>query len=160
MLFEHNFCNYVVEIKNIKNRYSNLFTIYWWLNWKCSKNTWINNWQKKLILFLKFSAGIFIFFVLEKWDFPFICGLQKFKFHHQKKLLFNLLDRVIDAKIFTNLYFRLAYNFFLYNKNDEWKTVFRYWFGYFELISAPITFQNFEKILWYFYNYIFRWYFD
>jgi len=65
-------------------------------------------------------------------------------------LISDLLDRVKDAKIFTKLDLRSAYNLVRIKVGDEYKTAFRTRYGHFEykvmpfsLKNAPATFQHF-----------------
>ena len=65
-------------------------------------------------------------------------------------LVKETLMRMAQARIFTKLDVRGAYNLIQMKEGDEWKTAFRTRYGLFEslvmpfgLTNAPVTFQNF-----------------
>ncbi|XP_018409566.1 PREDICTED: uncharacterized protein LOC108785065 [Nanorana parkeri] len=64
-------------------------------------------------------------------------------------LIPELIDRLQDARIFTKLDLRGAYNLIRVRQGDEWKTAFKTRYGLFEytvmpfvLCNAPATFQH------------------
>jgi hypothetical protein len=65
-------------------------------------------------------------------------------------LISEMLDRVRDARVFTKLDLRGAYNLIRIREGDEYKTAFRTRYGQFEyrvmpfgLTNAPATFQSY-----------------
>jgi hypothetical protein len=61
----------------------------------------------------------------------------------------ELQDRVRRMKIFTKIDLKNSYNLIWIKPGDEWKTVFKTWYGLYEytimpfgLSNAPVTFQN------------------
>jgi hypothetical protein len=81
-----------------------------------------------------------------------VCGLLWYKENHHKKSLsftidFNFLEQFNQAKIFTKIDLRGAYNLVHIKKGDKWKIIFHTRYGHFEynvmpfgLTNAPITF--------------------
>ena len=71
-------------------------------------------------------------------------------------LIQRLLEQLHQAKIFTKIDLRGAYNFVQVKEGDEWKTTFRIRHGYFEynvmpfgLTNAPAIFQHMmNDIFW------------
>ena len=102
----------------------------------------------------KSPAGAPILFVKKKDGSLRLCvdyrGLNKItiKNRYPLPLISELLDRLKDAKLFTKLDLRGAYNLIRIKAGDEWKTAFRTRYGHFEymvmpfgLTNAPATFQ-------------------
>ena len=100
-------------------------------------------------------AGAPILFVKKKDGSLRLCvdyrGLNKItiKNRYPLPLINELLDRVQEAKIYTKLDLRGAYNLVRIAKGEEWKTAFRTRYGHFEynvmpfgLANAPATFQG------------------
>ena len=70
-------------------------------------------------------------------------------------LISEILDRLVDAKIYTQLDLRDAYYRICIWAENEWKTAFQIWYRHFEylilsfeLINASVTFQSYiNKVL-------------
>ena len=99
-------------------------------------------------------AGAPILFVKKKDGSLRLCvdyrNLNKLtiKNRHPLPLISEALDRLVNAKIYTKLDIRSAYNLIRIREGDEWKTAFRTRYGHFEylvmpfgLANAPATFQ-------------------
>ena len=104
----------------------------------------------------KSSAGAPILFVKKKDGSLRLCvdyrGLNAISIRDKYPipLVSEILDRLSQAKIFTKLDLRGAYNLIRIRKGDEWKTAFRTRYGSFEynvmpfgLANAPATFQSY-----------------
>jgi hypothetical protein len=115
----------------------------------------MENLQKGFIRPSKSPAGAPIFFVGKKDGSLRPCidyrGLNAVtvKNRYPLPLLSDLLNRLRDAKIFTRIDLRGAYNLVRIKEGDEWKTAFRCRYGHFEymvmpfgLTNAPATFQH------------------
>ncbi len=119
-----------------------------------------DNLQKGFIRHSKSPAGAPILFVKKKDGSLRLCvdyrGLNSItvKNRYALPLIPDLLERLRDAKIFTKLDLRGAYNLVRVKEGEEWKTAFRTKFGHFEysvmpfgLTNAPATFQHFMNDL-------------
>jgi hypothetical protein len=78
-------------------------------------------------------------------------GLNKItiKNRYPVPLISGLLDQLSQAKVYTEIDLRGAYNLVRIKEGDEWKTTFRTKYGYFEynvmpfnLTNAPANFQH------------------
>ena len=76
-------------------------------------------------------------------------NLATVKNRYPLQLISEMLDRVREARIFTKLDLRGAYNLIRIKEGDEYKTAFRTSYGQFEyrvmpfgLRNAPATFQS------------------
>jgi hypothetical protein len=54
-------------------------------------------------------------------------------------LISRLLDQLNDAKMYTKIDLRGAYNLVCIQKGDEWKTMFRTCYGHFEYVMMPFV---------------------
>ncbi|GGS29091.1 hypothetical protein GCM10010252_78170 [Streptomyces aureoverticillatus] len=88
------------------------------------------NLAKNFIRYLKFPAGVPILFVKKKDGFLRMCvdyrGLNKIiiKNRYSLSLISGLLDQLNQAKIYTKIDLRGAYNLVRIKEGDEWKTAF------------------------------------
>ena len=102
----------------------------------------------------KSPAGAPILFIKKKDGSLRLCvdyrGLNRVtkKNRYPIPLVSNLLDQLRDAKVYTKIDLRGAYNLVRIAEGDEWKTAFRTRYGHFEylvmpfgLTNAPATFQ-------------------
>jgi hypothetical protein len=71
-------------------------------------------------------------------------------------LISELLDRLGDAKVFTKIDLRGAYNLVRMKPSHEWKTAFRSRFGHFEYLVMPFGLTNAPAIFQAMMNDIFR----
>ena len=69
-------------------------------------------------------------------------------------LIWELLDRLGRARRFTQLNLTIAYNRMRIRKGDEWKTIFKTWYGHFKyqvmlfgLTNAPASFQGYINMI-------------
>ena len=113
------------------------------------------NLSKNFIRHSKSPAGAPILFVKNKDGSLRMCvdyrGLNKItvKNRYSLPLISGLFDQLTQAKIYTKIELRRAYNLVRIKTSDEWKTAFRTRYGYFEynvmpfgLINAPTIFQH------------------
>ncbi len=75
-------------------------------------------------------------------------------------LISELLDRLKDAKVFTKLDLRRAYNLIHVKQGDEWKTAFRTRYRHFEYLAMPFSLTNAPATFQAFINYVLREYLD
>lgn len=75
-------------------------------------------------------------------------------------LISELLDRLGEAKIFTKIDLRGAYNLVRIKPGDEWKTAFRTRYGHFEYLVMPFGLTNAPAVFQHMMNDIFREYLD
>lgn len=113
------------------------------------------NLAKNFIRHSKSPAGAPILFVKKKDGSLRMCvdyrGLNKItiKNRYPLPLISGLLDQLNQAKIYTKIDLRGAYNLVRIKEGDEWKTAFRTRYGHFEynvmpfgLTNAPAAFQH------------------
>lgn len=113
------------------------------------------NLAKNFIRHSKSPAGAPILFVKKKDGSLRMCvdyhGLNKItvKIRYPLPLISGLLDQLGQAKIYTKIDLRGAYNLVRIKAEDEWKTAFRTRYGHFEynvmpfgLTNAPAIFQH------------------
>ena len=113
------------------------------------------NLAKGFIRHSKSPAGAPILFVKKKDGSLRMCvdyrGLNKItkKNRYPLPLISGLLDQLGQAKIYTKIDLRGAYNLVRIKEGDEWKTAFRTRYGHFEynvmpfgLTNAPAIFQH------------------
>jgi hypothetical protein len=124
------------------------------------------NLAKNFIWHSKFSTCVPILFVKKK-DGSFrmcidYCDLNKITIKNWNllPLIFWFLDQLSQAKIYTKISLRGTYNLIQIKGGDEWKTVFRTMYGYFEYNVIPFGLTNAPAIFQYLMNDIFQEFLD
>jgi len=89
-------------------------------------------------------------------------GLNKItiKNRHPLPLISGLLEQLGEAKIYTKIDLRRAYNLVRVKAGDEWKTTFRTRYGHFEYNVMPFGLTNAPAIFQHLMNDVFREYLD
>jgi hypothetical protein len=124
------------------------------------------NLAKGFILHSKSPAGAPILFVKKKDGSLRLCvdyrGLNSMtvKNRYPLPLIPQLLDQLSQAKVFTKIDLRGAYNLVRIKKGDEWKTAFRTRYGHFEYTVMPFGLTNAPAVFQHMMNDIFRDYLD
>jgi hypothetical protein len=124
------------------------------------------NLAKNFIRHSKSPAGAPILFVKKKDGSLRLCvdyrGLNKVtvKNRYPLPLISGLLDQLGQAKIYTKIDLRGAYNLVRIKEGDEWKTAFRTRYGHFEYNVMPFGLTNAPAIFQHLMNDIFREYLD
>ena len=125
--------------------------------------TWIkDNLDKGFIRRSTSSAGSPILFVKKKDGSLRLCvdyrGLNAItlKNRYPLPLISETLDRLREAKLFTALDLRGAYNLLRIAPGDEWKTAFRTRYGLFECMVVPFGLTNAPAAFQHLMNDIFR----
>jgi hypothetical protein len=124
------------------------------------------NLAKNFIRHSKSPAGAPILFVKKKDGSLRMCvdyrGLNKVtkKNRYPLPLISGLLDQLGQAKIFTKIDLRGAYNLVRIKEGDEWKTAFRTRYGHFEYNVMPFGLTNAPAVFQHMMNDIFREYLD
>ena len=110
---------------------------------------------KAPILFMKKKDG-------SLWMFVDYRGLNKITIKNQYPLPFisGLLDQLGQAKVYTKIDLRGAYNLVHIKKDNKWKTIFWTRYGYFEYNVMPFGFTNAPAIFQHLMNDIFREFLD
>ncbi len=155
-----------------------------WLIWKkernphldpsitcCRTNFWFwkyidENFMKGFIWHSKSPIGVLILFVKKKDASICMCvnyhGLNRLTItnHYALPLISRLLDQLSDAKKYTKIDLRGTYNLVCIQEGDEWKTVFRTYYGHFEYVMTPICFTNAPIVFQHMMNDVFHEYLD
>ena len=124
------------------------------------------NLAKNFIRHSKSPAGAPILFVKKKDGSLRMCvdyrGLNKItiKNRYPLPLISGLLDQLNQAKIYTKIDLRGAYNLVRIKEGDEWKTAFRTRYGHFEYNVMPFGLTNAPAAFQHFMNDVFREYLD
>ncbi len=124
------------------------------------------NLAKNFIRHSKSPAGAPILFVKKKDGSLRMCvdyrGLNKvtIKNRYPLPLISGLLDQLGQARIYTKIDLRGAYNLVRIKEGDEWKTAFRTRYGHFEYNVMPFGLTNAPAIFQHLMNDIFREYLD
>ena len=124
------------------------------------------NLAKNFIRHSKSPAGAPILFVKKKDGSLRLCvdyrGLNKVtvKNRYPLPLISGLLDQLGQAKIYTKIDLRGAYNLVRIKEGDEWKTAFRTRYGHFEYNVMPFGLTNAPAIFQHLMNDVFREYLD
>jgi hypothetical protein len=124
------------------------------------------NLAKNFIRHSKSPAGAPILFVKKKDGSLRLCvdyrGLNKVtvKNRYPLPLISGLLDQLSQAKIYTKIDLRGAYNLVRIKEGDEWKTAFRTRYGHFEYNVMPFGLTNAPAIFQHLMNDVFREYLD
>ena len=124
------------------------------------------NLAKNFIRHSKSPAGAPILFVKKKDGSLRMCvdyrGLNKvtIKNRYPLPLISGLLDQLGQAKIYTKIDLRGAYNLVRIREGDEWKTAFRTRYGHFEYNVMPFGLTNAPAIFQHLMNDIFREFLD
>ncbi len=124
------------------------------------------NLAKNFIRHSKSPAGAPILFVKKKDGSLRMCvdyrGLNKVtvKNRYPLPLISGLLDQLGQAKIYTKIDLRGAYNLVRIKEGDEWKTAFRTRYGHFEYNVMPFGLTNAPAIFQHLMNDIFREFLD
>ena len=124
------------------------------------------NLPKKFIRHSKSPAGASILFVKKKDGSLRLCvdyrGLNKVtvKNRYPLPLIAGLLDQLGEAKIYSKIDLRGAYNLVRIKEGDEWKTAFRTMYGHFEYNVMPFGLTNAPAIFQHLMNDIFQEYLD
>ena len=106
------------------------------------------NLAKGFIRHSKSPAGAPILFVKKKSKSLQMCvdyrGLNKvtIKNRYPLPLISRLLNQLSQAKIYTKIDLRGAYNLVQVKEGDEWKTAFRTRYGHFEYLVMPFGLTN------------------
>ena len=114
------------------------------------------NLKKNFITLFIFSASVSILFVKKSDKSLRLCvdyrklNVITIKNRFSLFLVSEILDRLIETRVYIKLNFRIAYNQIRIKKDDEWKTTFRCRFEHFEyrvmsfeLVNAFVTFQSY-----------------
>lgn len=124
------------------------------------------NLAKNFIRHSKSPAGAPILFVKKKDGSLRMCvdyrGLNKItvKNRYPLPLISGLLEQLGEAKIYTKIDLRGAYNLVRVKAGDEWKTAFRTRYGHFEYNVMPFGLTNAPAIFQHLMNDVFREYLD
>ena len=124
------------------------------------------NLAKNFIRHSKSPAGAPILFVKKKDGSLRMCvdyrGLNKvtIKNRYPLPLISGLLDQLGQAKIYTKIDLRGAYNLVRIKEGDEWKTAFRTRYGHFEYNVMPFGLTNAPAIFQHLMNDVFREFLD
>jgi len=124
------------------------------------------NLAKNFIRHSKSPAGAPILFVKKKDGSLRMCvdyrGLNKItvKNRYPLPLISGLLDQLGQAKIYTKIDLRGAYNLVRVKEGDEWKTAFRTRYGHFEYNVMPFGLTNAPAIFQHLMNDVFREFLD
>jgi hypothetical protein len=124
------------------------------------------NLAKGFIRHSKSPAGAPILFVKKKDGSLRLCvdyrGLNALTIRNRYPLplIPQLLDQLSQAKIFTKIDLRGAYNLVRIREGDEWKTAFRTRYGHFEYTVMPFGLTNAPAVFQHMMNDIFRQYLD
>jgi hypothetical protein len=124
------------------------------------------NLAKGFIRHSKSPAGAPILFVKKKDGSLRLCvdyrGLNALTIRNRYPLplISQLLDQLSQAKIFTKIDLRGAYNLVRIKEGDEWKTAFRTRYGHFEYLVMPFGLTNAPAVFQHMMNDIFRPYLD
>lgn len=124
------------------------------------------NLAKNFIRHSKSPAGAPILFVKKKDGSLRMCvdyrGLNKItiKNRYPLPLISGLLEQLGQAKIYTKVDLRGAYNLVRIKEGDEWKTAFRTRYGHFEYNVMPFGLTNAPGIFQHLMNDIFREFLD
>ena len=124
------------------------------------------NFAKGFIRHSKSPASAPIFFVKKKDGSLRMCmdyrGLNKVTIKNQYPLplISRLLNQLGQAKIYTKIDLRRAYNLVRVREGDEWKTAFRTRYGHFEYLVMPFGLTNAPAIFQHLMNDIFQEFLD
>jgi hypothetical protein len=124
------------------------------------------NLAKGFIRHSKSPAGAPCFFVKKKDGSLRLCvdyrGLNKItvKNRYPLPLITDLVRQLSNAKFFTALDLRGAYNLVRVKKGDEWKTAFRTRYGHFEYLVMPFGLTNAPAVFQHMINDILREFLD
>ena len=124
------------------------------------------NLAKNFIQHSKSPAGAPILFVKKKDGSLRMCvdyrGLNKItiKNRYPLPLISGLFDQLSQAKVYTKIDLRGAYNLVRIKAGDEWKTAFRTRYGHFEYNVMPFGLTNAPAIFQHLMNDVFREFLD
>ena len=124
------------------------------------------NLAKGFIQHSKSPAGAPILFVKKKDGSLRLCvdyrGLNRITVRNRYPLplISQLLDQLAEAKVFTKIDLRGAYNLVRIRKGDEWKTAFRTRYGHFEYNVMPFGLTNAPAVFQHLMNDVFREFLD
>ena len=124
------------------------------------------NLAKNIIRHLKSPAGAPILFVKKKDGSLRMCvdysGLNKItiKNRYPLSLISGLFDQLSQAKIYTKIELRGAYNLVRIKAGGKWKTAFRTRYGHFEYNVMPFGLTNAPAIFQHLMNDVFREFLD
>ena len=124
------------------------------------------NLAKNFIRYSKSPAGAPILFAKKKYDSLRMCadyrGLNKITVNNRYPLPFisGLFDQLSQAKIYTKIDLRGAYNLVDIKVSDKWKTAFRTRYGHFEYNIMPFGLTNASAIFQHLMNDVFHEFLD
>ena len=126
-------------------------------------SAWIkDNLSKGFIRASQSPAGSPILFVKKKSGELRLCVDYRalnnitIKNRYPLPLIPEALDRLRNARVFTKLDLRGAYNLVRVKKGEEWKTAFRTRYGHFECLVMPFGLTNAPAVFQHFMNDVFR----